>query len=64
MAMEVDEPNSDFGSDSAHPPSTKKGATARGKKTAGSTVAKKKSSAAGRKDAVSRASLDITYHTY
>jgi len=54
MAMEVDEPGSDFGSDAGHAPSGKKGATSRGKKAAPRTVAKKKASGSGRrKDTVS-----------
>ncbi|KAH9171107.1 Metallo-dependent phosphatase-like protein [Lactarius sanguifluus] len=44
MAMEVDEPDSDFDSDS-------KGATTKGKKAAGPTVAKKKASTSRKKDA-------------
>lgn len=50
-SMEVDESDSDFGSDSAHPRLAKKGATARGKKAVDPTVAKKKASASRRKDA-------------
>ncbi|KAH9036833.1 Metallo-dependent phosphatase-like protein [Lactarius pseudohatsudake] len=51
MAMEVDEPGSDFDSDSAHPRLAKKGATTKGKKAAGPTVAKKKASTSRKKDA-------------
>ncbi|KAH8998039.1 Metallo-dependent phosphatase-like protein [Lactarius akahatsu] len=51
MAMEVDEPDSDFDSDSAHPRLAKKGATTKGKKAAGPTVAKKKASTSRKKDA-------------
>lgn len=49
MAMEVDEPDSEFDSDSAHPRLPKKGATSKGKKAAEPSVAKKKVSR--RKDA-------------
>jgi hypothetical protein len=63
MAMEVHEPGSDFGSDSAHPRLAKKGATTKGKKAAEPTAAKK-ASVSRRKVAVSRAILDNAYHTY
>jgi hypothetical protein len=62
MAMEVDEPDSEFDSDSAHPRLPKKGATSKGKKAAEPSVAKKKVSR--RKDAVSMAAPDIVYRTY
>ena len=61
MAMEVDEPDSEFDSDSAHPRLQRKGATTKGKKAAQPTVAKKKVSR--RKDAVSVATPVNTYHT-
>lgn len=64
MAMEVDEPGSDFGSDSAHPRLAKKGGTSKGKKAAEPTVAKKKASVSRRKVAVSSATTDNVYHTY
>ena len=64
MAMEVDEPDSEFGSDSAHPRSTKKGATAKGKKAAEPTGAKKKASISRRKVPVSMATPNDRYHTY
>ncbi|KAH8993583.1 Metallo-dependent phosphatase-like protein [Lactarius hatsudake] len=50
MAMEVDEPDSDFDSDSAHPRLAKKGATTKGRKAAGPIVAKKKASTSRKKD--------------
>jgi hypothetical protein len=54
MAMEVDEPGSDFGSDTGHPSSGKKVATGRGKGAAPSTVPRKKATGSGRrKNAVS-----------
>lgn len=56
MAMEVDEPDSEFGSDTGRPPSGKKGGTSRGKKAAPSTTTRKKASSSGRKAVVSRAS--------
>jgi hypothetical protein len=62
MAMEVNEPDSEFESESAHPRLPKKGATSKGKKAAEPTVAKKKVSR--RKDAVSMAAPDIPYQTY
>ncbi|KAN0136826.1 Metallo-dependent phosphatase-like protein [Lactarius tabidus] len=49
MAMEVNEPDSEFESESAHPRLPKKGATSKGKKAAEPNVAKKKVSR--RKDA-------------
>ena len=64
MAMEVDEPDSEFGSDSAHPRLAKKSATAKGKKAVEQTIAKRKASASRRKDAVSMVTPDNTYHTY
>jgi hypothetical protein len=64
MAMEVDEPDSEFGSDSAHPRLAKKSATAKGKKTAEPTVAKRKAAVSRRKDAVSMVTPEHTYHTY
>lgn len=48
MAMEIDEPGSDFGSDIG-PPSAKKAGTSRGKRAATSTAAGKKASSSGRK---------------
>jgi hypothetical protein len=56
MAMEIDEPGSDFGSDTGRPPVGKKSGTSRGKKAAVSTVTRKKASSSGRKGVVSRAS--------
>jgi hypothetical protein len=54
MVMDVDEPDSDFGLDSAR----KKTTTARGKKAAATTASRRKASGSGkRKDIVSRASL-------
>lgn len=61
MAMEVDEPDSEFDSDSAHPRLPKKGAATKGKKAAQPTVAKKKVSR--RNDAVSMVTPVNTYHT-
>ncbi|KAI9432940.1 Metallo-dependent phosphatase-like protein [Lactarius indigo] len=52
MAMEVDEPDSDFDSDSAHPRLAKKAATTKGKKAAGPTMAKEKASTSRKKDVV------------
>ncbi|KAH9962132.1 Metallo-dependent phosphatase-like protein [Russula dissimulans] len=49
MAMEVDEPGSDFGSDVGHAPSGKKGTTGRGKKAAPQTATRKKVSGSGRR---------------
>jgi len=49
MAMEVDEPGSDFGSDAGHAPSGKKGTTSRGKKAAPQTATRKKASGSGRR---------------
>ena len=58
MAMEVDEPGSDFGSYSAHPQPGKKSATTSGKKVAAPAVSRRKASGSGkRKNAVSRALL-------
>ncbi|KAI9508261.1 Metallo-dependent phosphatase-like protein [Russula earlei] len=48
MAMEVDEPGSDFGSDAGHAPSGRKSATSRGKGAAQATAIKK-ASGSGRK---------------
>lgn len=56
MAMEIDEPGSDFGSDTGRPSSGKKSGTSREKKAAPSTVTRKKASSSGRKGIVSRAS--------
>lgn len=53
MAMEIDGPGSDFGSDTGHPPPGKKSGTSRGKKAA--PAARKKASSSGRKGIVSRA---------
>lgn len=58
MAMEVDEPDSEFGSDTGRPPSGKKGGTSRGKRAAPSTTTRKTASSSGRKAAVS-----ITLHS-
>lgn len=55
MAMDIDEPGSDFGSDMG-PPSGKKAGTSRGKRAATSTVTGKKASSSGRKHMVSWAS--------
>jgi double-strand break repair protein MRE11 len=55
MAMEIDEPGSDFGSDIGPPPAKKAG-TSRGKMAATSTVTGKKTSSSGRKRMVSLAS--------
>jgi hypothetical protein len=52
MAMEIDEPGSDFGSDMG-PPSAKKAGTGRGKRAATSTATGKKASSSGRKRMVS-----------
>lgn len=52
MAMEIDEPGSDFGLDIG-PPLAKKAGTSRGKRAATSTVAGKKASSSGRKRMVS-----------
>jgi len=49
MAMEVDEPGSDFGSDTGHPSPGKKVATGRGKGAAPSTVPRKKGTGSGRR---------------
>jgi hypothetical protein len=57
MAMEVDVPGSDFGSDAGHPSPGKKPATGRGKRAAPSVVPKKASGSGRRKGAVSRLSL-------
>jgi hypothetical protein len=57
MAMEVDGPGSDFGSDAGHPSPGKKTATSRGKRAAPSMVPKKASGSGRRKGAVSRPSL-------
>jgi len=57
MAMEVDEPGSDFGSDAGHPSSGKKTATSRGKRAAPSMVPKKAPGSGRRKGVVSRPSL-------
>ena len=51
MAMDIDGPGSDFGSDTGHPPPGKKSGTSRGKR-----AAPKKASGSGRKGIVSRAS--------
>jgi double-strand break repair protein MRE11 len=65
MAMEIDEPGSDFGSDTGRPSSGKKSGTGRGKRAAPSTVTRKKaSSSSGRKGIVSRASLRFRSMTY
>ena len=64
MEMEVDEPDSEFGSDSAHPRLAKKGATAKGKKAVEPTGAKKKASVSRRKDPVSMTTHNNAYHTY
>ncbi|KAI0284566.1 Metallo-dependent phosphatase-like protein [Russula aff. rugulosa BPL654] len=48
MAMEIDEPGSDFGSDIG-PPTAKKAGTSRGKRAATSTVSGKKASSSGKK---------------
>jgi hypothetical protein len=55
MAMEIDEPGSDFGSDIG-PPSARKAGTSRGKRAATSTMSGKKASGSGRKRMVSLAS--------
>jgi hypothetical protein len=52
MAMEIDEPGSDFGSDIGLP-SAKKAGTSRGKRAATSTVTGRKASSSGRKRMVS-----------
>lgn len=52
MAMEIDEPGSDFGSDIG-PPSAKKAGTSRGKRVATSTVTGKKASSSRTKYMVS-----------
>jgi len=52
MAMEIDEPGSNFGSDIVRP-SAKKAGTSRGKRAATSTVTSKKASSSGRKHVVS-----------
>jgi hypothetical protein len=52
MAMEIDEPGSDFGSDIG-PPTAKKAGTSRGKRAATSTVTGKKASSSGKKRLVS-----------
>jgi hypothetical protein len=52
MAMDIDEPGSDFGSDIGPPPAKKAG-TSRGKRAATSVVAGKKASSSGRKHLVS-----------
>jgi hypothetical protein len=58
MAMDVDEPGSEFGSDPARPPPGKKNATTRGKKAAPPTASRKKASGSGRgKVLVSRVSF-------
>jgi hypothetical protein len=54
MAMEVDVPGSDFGSDAGHPSPGKKPATSRGKRAAPSVVPKKASGSGRRKGAVSK----------
>jgi double-strand break repair protein MRE11 len=53
MAMEIDEPGSDFGSDTGRPPSGKKSGTGRGKKATVSTGIRKKAPSLGRKGVVS-----------
>jgi hypothetical protein len=52
MAMEIDEPGSDFGSDIGLP-SAKKAGTSRGKRAARSMVTDRKASSSGRKRMVS-----------
>jgi double-strand break repair protein MRE11 len=55
MAMEVDEPGSDFGSDKGHPSSGKKTAISRGRKAAPATIPRKNATRSRRKGEVSRA---------
>jgi len=50
MEMEIDEPGSDFGSDSGHPPPGKKSATSRGKRPALPGGTRKASGSGRRKD--------------
>jgi hypothetical protein len=52
MAMEIDEPGSDFGSDIG-PPAAKKAGTSRGKRATTSTVTGKKASSSRRNRMVS-----------
>ncbi|KAI0293920.1 DNA repair exonuclease [Russula brevipes] len=56
MEMEIDEPGSDFGSDSGHPPPGKKSATSRGKRPALPGGTRKASGSGRRKDTVSKPS--------
>jgi double-strand break repair protein MRE11 len=61
MEMEIDEPGSDFGSDSGHPPPGKKSATSRGKRPALPGGTRKVASGSGRrKDTVSKTSLSFS----
>ncbi len=64
MAMEVDEPGSDFGSDTGHPSSGKKVATGRGKGAAPSTVPRKKATGSGRRKNVVSYSFAVRFDVW